>query len=87
MIAQHLLHFCTRSSASILHTVGMRFPIDVAHLADDGTVLRTTTMTPRRVGLPVLDAVKVLEAEAGAFRHWELAAGQVLDVRHGDDSR
>lgn len=69
-----------------VHTIGMRFPIDVAHLADDGTVLRTTTMSRHRVGLPVLKASRVLEAEAGAFRHWELAPGQVLEIRRGEES-
>ncbi len=67
--------------AKSVHTFGMRFPIDVAHLAGDGTVLRTTTMSRHRIGRPVLKATKVLEAEAGAFRHWELAPGQVLEVR------
>lgn len=69
-----------------VHTVGMRFPIDVAHLADDGTVLRTTTMSRHRVGLPVWRSAKVLEAEAGAFAHWELRPGQVLEVRRREDS-
>ncbi len=67
--------------ARSVHTIGMRFAIDVAHLAEDGTVLRTTTMSRNRVGAPVLRAAKVLEAEAGAFRHWELTTGQVLEVR------
>ena len=47
--------------------MGMRFPIDVAHLADDGTVLRTATMPRNRIGAPVFKASRVLEAEAGAF--------------------
>lgn len=64
-----------------VHTMGMRFPIDVAHLDDDGTVLRTTTMPRNRIGAPVRKATRVLEAEAGAFRHWELVPGQVLEVR------
>ncbi|MDE0802932.1 MAG: DUF192 domain-containing protein [Acidimicrobiales bacterium] len=68
-----------------VHTIGMRFPIDVAHLADDGTVLRTTTMARQRLGLPVFTAAKVLEAEAGAFRHWELMPGQQLEVRRGEE--
>ena len=63
--------------AKSVHTLGMRFAIDVAHLAADGTVVRTATMAPNRIGRPVLGATKVLEAEAGAFRHWELAPGQV----------
>ena len=64
-----------------VHTLGMRFPIDVAHIGEDGEVLRTCTMRPNRVGLPVLRASSVLEAEAGCFARWELQPGQVLEVR------
>jgi uncharacterized membrane protein (UPF0127 family) len=68
--------------ARSVHTFGMRFPIDVAHLADDGTVLRVTTMRRNRLGLPVRGATRVLEAEAGCFRHWDLSAGQVVEIEH-----
>ena len=68
--------------ARSVHTFGMRFPIDVAHLDDDGVVLRVTTMPRNRLGLPVRHASRVIEAEAGCFRHWELAAGQVLEIEH-----
>lgn len=64
-----------------VHTVGMRFPIDVAHLDGEGRVLRTATMRPRRIGAPALRARKVLEAEAGSFARWGLRAGDVLEVR------
>jgi uncharacterized membrane protein (UPF0127 family) len=64
-----------------VHTVGMRFPIDVAHLDHEGTVLRCATMGRHRVGLPVLRASKVLEAEAGSFERWGICPGQVLEVR------
>lgn len=64
-----------------VHTMGMRFPIDVAHLDDDGTVLRCVTMRRHRIGMPVLRARKVLEAEAGSFARWGVCAGQVLEVR------
>ena len=64
-----------------VHTLGMRFPLDVAHLDADGLVLRTCTMPRQRIGRPVLRARRVLEAEAGAFARWELCPGQVLEVR------
>ena len=35
--------------AKSVHTLGMRFAIDVAHLDSDGVVLRLTTMKPRRL--------------------------------------
>ena len=63
------------------HTLGMRFPIDVAHLDDDLTVLRTTRMDGLRVGRPVRRARAVLKAEAGGFERWGLAVGDVLAVR------
>jgi uncharacterized membrane protein (UPF0127 family) len=68
--------------ARSVHTIGMRFPIDVAHLDTDGVVLRCATMPPQRIGRPVLGASCVVEAEAGAFRRWELAPGQVLEIEH-----
>jgi len=64
-----------------VHTLGMRFPIDVAHLDRDGVVLRTCTMPRGRIGLPVLKARCVVEAEAGSFARWGLTPGQVLEVR------
>ena len=64
-----------------VHTIGMRFPIDVAHLDGDGTVLRCCTMSQHRVGMPVWRARQVLEAEAGSFARWGLCPGQVLEVR------
>ena len=67
--------------ARSVHTVGMRFPIDVAFLDDDGTVLRTVTMARHRLGLPTMRAAAVLEAEAGTFARWHLVAGDRLEVR------
>jgi len=64
-----------------VHTLGMRFPLDVAHLDDEGVVLRTCRMDRNRIGLPVLKASRVLEAEAGSFARWDLLPGQVLEVR------
>jgi uncharacterized protein len=64
-----------------VHTMGMRFPIDVAHLDEDGTVLRCCTMPRHRFGMPVMRARKVLEAEAGSFERWGISPGQVLEVR------
>ena len=66
--------------ASSVHTVGMRFPIDVAHLDRHMVVLRVTTMAPHRVGLPVWGARAVLEAEAGSFTRWGLKIGDRLVV-------
>lgn len=67
-----------------VHTVGMRFPIDVAFLDRDGLVVRTVQMPRHRVGLPVLRARQVVEAEAGAFARWGLHVGDVIEVRLGE---
>ena len=67
--------------AKSVHTMGMKFAVDVAHLDRELCVLRVTTMRPWRLGRPVPHAHAVLEAEAGAFASWELRAGDVLELR------
>lgn len=65
--------------AKSVHTFGMRFPIDVAWCDRDLTVLRVARLERNRMTRPVLGATCVLEAEAGAFAHWELTVGQHLE--------
>ena len=67
--------------ARAVHTVSMRFAIDVAHLAADGTVLRTACMPPDRLGAPVWRARAVVEARAGSFARWGLRPGSAVGVR------
>lgn len=67
--------------ARSVHTVSMRFPIDVAHLDEDGWVLSVATMQPGRIGKWSPKTVSVLEAEAGSFRRWELDVGMQLEIR------
>lgn len=64
-----------------VHTIGMRFAIDVAFCDRDGVVLHLTTLRPGRVSRPVLRAAWAIEAEAGAFARWGLAAGDAIEVR------
>lgn len=68
--------------ARSVHTVGMRFSIDVALLDADRRVLKVMTMPRHRVSLPVRGCRAILEAEAGAFHLWDLAVGDELEVRH-----
>lgn len=70
--------------AKSVHTIGMRFSIDVAYLDAEGVVLKTATMPPRRIGAPVMKASAVLEAQAGAFGSWELHTGQTLEIERTD---
>ena len=64
-----------------VHTIGMRFPIDVAFVSDDGIVVKTMQMHQRRIGVPVWRASVVIEAEAGAFSRWGLRVGDVVEIR------
>lgn len=67
-----------------VHTLGMRFAIDVAFLDDAGNVVKTMQMHRHRVGVPVWRASTVVEAEAGAFARWGLHVGDVVEVRDDD---
>jgi hypothetical protein len=67
--------------ARSVHTVGMRFAIDVAFCDGDGVVLRVVTLPRYRVAMPVLKARSVVEAEAGTFARWNLQPGDKLEVK------
>jgi uncharacterized membrane protein (UPF0127 family) len=67
--------------AKSVHTLGMRFAIDVAYCDADLVVLTTRTMARNRVGWPVWKACSVLEAEAGAFAEWRLRPGDQLYLK------
>ena len=66
-----------------VHTLGMRFPLDVAYVDRDGNVVKAVRMARHRVGLPVTNATWVIEAEAGAFERWGLSTGDVVELRDG----
>lgn len=68
--------------ARSVHTIGMRFDIDVALLDHEYRVVKLLTMKRHRVSLPRRGCVAVLEAEAGTFREWNLRPGDELEVRH-----
>ena len=64
-----------------VHTLGMRFAIDVAYLDEQGVVIKIAHMRRHRIGLPVWKARSVVEAEAGAFERWGLQVGQQVELR------
>ncbi|MBB4793564.1 DUF192 domain-containing protein [Streptomyces nodosus] len=68
------------SPASAVHTLGMRFAIDVAYLDRGLRVTAVRTMRPGRIGLPRPRARHVLEAEAGALSRWGIRRGTRLTV-------
>jgi uncharacterized membrane protein (UPF0127 family) len=64
-----------------VHTIGMRFAIDVAFCDAAGVVLRTVTLRPWRFSPLVWHSKLVIEAEAGAFERWNLRAGDQVEVK------
>jgi uncharacterized protein len=64
-----------------VHTVGMRFAIDVAFCDEGGVVLRTCTLARWRVSPIVRRSAFVIEAEAGAFDRWRVRRGDRLELR------
>jgi uncharacterized membrane protein (UPF0127 family) len=64
-----------------VHTLGMRFPIDVAWCDGGLLVLRTATLARQRLSRPLLRARSVIEAEAGSFARWGLRPGDQLELR------
>jgi uncharacterized membrane protein (UPF0127 family) len=67
--------------ARSVHTLGMRFPIDVAFCDADLRVIRVVRMPRYRVSRVVWRARAVIEAEAGSFDRWKLRPGDELEVK------
>lgn len=67
--------------ASSVHTIGMRFAIDVAFCSKDLSVIDLVTMKPNRIAMMRPTARCVIEAEAGAFERWALRRGDRLEIR------
>jgi uncharacterized protein len=69
----------TRTRA--VHTVGMKFAVDVAFLDRDLKVLDVVSLSPWRLAMPRLRCRNVLEAQSGAFARWGLQRGDLLEIR------
>jgi uncharacterized membrane protein (UPF0127 family) len=67
--------------ARSVHTIGMKFTIDVAFCTADLVVVRVARLRPNRVTRPVLRARCVVEAEAGSFVRWRLTTGDQLEAK------
>ncbi len=63
-----------------VHTVGMRFALDVAWLDRTGRVLRTASLRPGRLSAWIPRAAGVVEAEQGRFERWGLVVGARTDL-------
>jgi len=64
-----------------VHTLCMKFPIDVAFCDADLTVVRIVTMPKHRVSKIEFSASCAIETEAGRFRHWQIEVGDQLEIR------
>ena len=64
-----------------VHSVGMKFDLDVAHLDRNGTVVHIEHLKRNRIGKPVPRSATVVEASAGSFERWGLRTGAVIEVR------
>jgi hypothetical protein len=64
-----------------VHSLGMRFAVDVAYLDVDDSIVAIGHLKPNRLALPVRRAVRVVEATPGAFERWGLAVGDTLAIR------
>jgi uncharacterized protein len=71
--------------AASVHTIGMRFAIDVAFLDRRLRVLEIVTMAPGRLGRPRWRARAVLETAACQCTRWGVAPGSTV-VLGGQDS-
>ena len=67
--------------ARAVHSMRMRFPIDVAFCDADLVVLDTCSLVPNRVSRSRLRSRAVIEAEAGAFDRWNLRPGDQLEIK------
>lgn len=68
---------------SSVHGLGMLRSVEVALLAEDGTVLGTRVLRPFAVTAPRRDVTAVLEAPLGSFERWGLVVGSTAEVRAG----
>lgn len=67
--------------ARSVHSVGMRFTLDVAFCTKELVVLRAICLRPGRMTRPSLRGGCVIEAESGAFARWNLRVGDHLEIR------
>ncbi len=66
-----------------VHSLGMRFPIDVGFVDEADLVVDMVEMQPWRMARPRLQCAWILEAEAGAFERWQLQRGDRLEIANG----
>ncbi len=63
-----------------VHSIGMRFPLDVAFVDQNLIVLDVVRLERWRLTRPRRRARGIIEAEAGSFERWGLHVGDRLEV-------
>jgi uncharacterized membrane protein (UPF0127 family) len=71
----------------VVHTAGMKFPIDIAFLSEDLTVLRVAHLKPWRLARGGRRTQSVVQTEAGSLERWGVRVGDQLEVREVGDLR
>lgn len=66
--------------ARSIHTLGMRFAIDIAYCDIEMKVLQVSTIKPARISRYVAGTRSFIEAEAGQFQQWNIQPGSQLEV-------
>jgi hypothetical protein len=61
-----------------VHTMRMKFTIDVANLDKTGTVISVETLRPNRFARFHRRTRTIVEAEGGAFAAWDVKAGVLI---------
>jgi hypothetical protein len=69
------------SARSGVHSLGMRFALDVAFCDREMVVRRVVVLKPGRMTRFSFGAPCVIEAQAGAFDRWGLHEGDQLEIK------
>jgi len=73
--------------ARTVHTAGMKFPVDVAFLSSELTVMRVARLKPWRVAVGGRGVRSAVQTEAGALERWGVRVGDQLEVREVREER
>lgn len=70
-----------------VHSIGMKFPVDVVYLDTNDVIIDIALLKPGRIARPRRRAVRVVETQPNACRHWGLEPGDVINVREAEFPR
>jgi uncharacterized protein len=64
-----------------IHTIGMKFAIDVLYLDATGLVVKTEHLEPMRVAAPVGRSKTIVELPSGSIERFGVRVGDLIEVR------